>query len=76
MATCPHDKILDNRVSQGYIFVFTGKDGLPVKKIIAILLMVGMLFTVGFSTVGCSKDKEKKKEDGTPPKEKKEKGTT
>ena len=32
-----------------------------MKKIIASLLMVGMLFTVGFSTVGCSKDKDKDK---------------
>jgi hypothetical protein len=47
-----------------------------VKKIIALLLMVGMLFTVGFSTVGCGKDKEKKKEKEETPKEKKEKGTT
>jgi hypothetical protein len=33
----------------------TGKDGLPVKKFVSFLLILGMLFTVGFSTVGCSK---------------------
>jgi hypothetical protein len=40
----------------------TGKDGLPVKKFVSFLLIIGMLFSVGFSTVGCGKKEEAKKE--------------
>jgi hypothetical protein len=33
-----------------------------VKKFVAYLLVFGMLFTVGFSTVGCGKKEEAKKD--------------
>ena len=37
---------------------------MPVKKFVSFLLILGMLFSVGFSTVGCSKgDKDKKEAD-------------
>ena len=38
------------------------KDGLPVKKFLCYVLMFGMLFSVGFSTVGCGKKEEAKKD--------------
>jgi hypothetical protein len=44
-----------------------------VKRIIGLLLLAGMLFTVGFSSVGCSKKEEPKKPAATPDKKADEK---
>ena len=56
--------------------VLTGKDGLPVKKFFAFLLMFAMLFSVGFTTVGCgSKEKEKDKKEEKKKDEKPKGGT-